>query len=74
MTRSTLAPSIDPALEDAVNAAFSDLSANDVISTRAAIMRARASNAMMRATDDQIVERIVAKATGRTMPVAFDHR
>ncbi|MGE0500047.1 MAG: hypothetical protein AB7I79_00170 [Rhizobiaceae bacterium] len=74
MIRTTSGSSIDPALEDAVNTAFSGLSGQDVVSTRAAIGLARARNAMAHVTDDQIVERIVAKATGRTMPVMFDHR
>ena len=64
----------DPAVQAAVSAALSGLGARDVVSTRDVLLRARSILAASDVTDDQIVEQIVSAATGRTMPVVFDHR
>lgn len=63
-----------PGVEAAVTAAFSNLGIQDIVSTRAALALARKVLGETAVSDDEIVTRIVSMATGRTMPVVFDHR
>ena len=61
-------------IDDAVATAFLVFDANDIVSTRTIIDLTRRALGATPISDEEIVSRIVGMATGRTMPVVFDHR
>lgn len=56
-----------------VRLALLDFLPGAVVSTRQAIMQVRELNAACPASDGQLVDLIVATATGQSMTIEFDH-
>ncbi|MBA1142544.1 hypothetical protein [Mesorhizobium neociceri] len=67
-------PVIDLTAQNLVSSVLSKFRAGDTISTRAALDAIRRMDPTCIDSDDDLVERIVMAAIGKTMAVVFDHR